>query len=169
VRKLFAIVAFACLLFLNVGYFVFYQLRLAEIKAEMKKEVLRSRRSELTRFKFSAKETASLEWEEDTEFRFKDEMYDVVSREDRGDTTTILCLSDKKENELKKLFANNLGKSTGKTSSAGMIKLLSAPYLFNDNVFLLIEELAAQQKTSFYLFNLPLYEPYVLIPPPKIC
>lgn len=51
-----------------------------------------------------AKQTESnleiFEWEHSREFRYKGEMYDVLSREEHGDTTYYSCIHDVKESGL---------------------------------------------------------------------
>ena len=41
-----------------------------------------------------------LEWEKDKEFRFNDNMYDVVSRKETTDSITFVCINDRKEKKL---------------------------------------------------------------------
>ncbi len=68
----------------------------------------------LVKFSFSLKEKDErIEWEEELkEFRYKDEMYDVVKAVVYGDSVTYFCLHDKDEGTLisnfDSLVKNNL-------------------------------------------------------------
>lgn len=59
---------------------------------------------ELTFFAFSKDDlkngTAGIQWMQEDEFRFDDEMYDIVKTETKGDSTYIHCIHDENESRL---------------------------------------------------------------------
>jgi len=168
VRKVFAIIAVGCLLLMNAGYIVLYYFRLAEVREEMHKELLSARKTELTTFIFTSEQVAGLDWEEDNEFRYQSEMYDVLQMQTDEGKTTILCLPDRKEKELREAYANNQSPSKKESSSTVILKLLQAPFLLTamPDVTCFYHE-----KECFILYhsNLISSSPSVITPPPKEC
>ena len=156
------------MLFLNAGYYVLYQVRLAEIKEGMRKEFLRTRRDEFTRFVFSSKETRHIEWEEENEFRYKGEMYDVVEMEKKGDQVIIVCIADKKEKALKEEFAKT-HQSPERSPCNSISKLLKAPFLVSLFPRQQFSSSPADTQHAFYLLAIPFLAHKVLTPPPKTC
>lgn len=71
-------------------------------------------KEELELLKFTkSEEEEQLEWEDSEEFEFNNEMYDIIVKEVKGDTTYYWCWRDTKETELNKklddLFVNGFG------------------------------------------------------------
>ena len=168
-RKLSAILALCCLLFLNAGYYFLYKCRLAEIKESVRKEILSSRKHELTKLTFSTEEIDQLDWEEKDEFRYKGEMYDVVSMEKKGDKVIIFCLTDKKEKALKQAFAETHRQAPDKNTSGSIFKFLKAPFLPTAFLVPPLTSSAAANIHSGFLFTIPSFAQLVLTPPPRAC
>lgn len=68
-------------------------------------------KKDLRRFALSVSqnEVESLDWHNDHEFRLYGKMFDIVSRETKGDTLYLNCLVDKKETELIVAYENGIG------------------------------------------------------------
>ena len=168
-RKFLTIIALCCLLFLVGGYHLLYQFRLAEIKSAVKKELLNARKTDLTKFVFTASGLASLEWESKTEFRYQNIMYDVVEVEKKDGKTVCWCLADTKETVLVDQYFKTQNSSSEKSPSQWLFKLLKAPFL---PVALLKSEMPLEKKlTPFspYSFSLLAAPVQVLTPPPRVC
>lgn len=56
---------------------------------------------ELVTLQFSEAELKQLKWEHEREFEYKGQMYDVVERKMKGDTTLFVCWWDHEETRLK--------------------------------------------------------------------
>jgi hypothetical protein len=82
--------------------FVKHQYDLHLHRSQVKREILNNLpEHELVYFEWSAEKWASLEWEHEFEFRFRDEKYDVVRRVDlENGLTGIWCWPDREEKEL---------------------------------------------------------------------
>jgi len=76
-------------------------MQLRQLKQEMKRNirVLRNSR-DLVEFAFDQHAFSNLEWEEENEFCFKGEMYDVVETREVNGKFMLLCIPDKKETQL---------------------------------------------------------------------
>lgn len=60
--------------------------------------------SELVFFSFSTEEASALEWEHDREFRYRDNMYDVVRKDTCEGRLEVWCWLDDEESALKRRF-----------------------------------------------------------------
>lgn len=168
-RKIFAITALCCLVFITTGYHVFFRLRIAEAKEEMRQELLQARESETTKLIFSQDQMKALGWDGPSEFLYNNEMYDVLKIETAGLQTIIWCVSDQKETSLVDSYLKTQKKSSEKNSSNTILKLVAAQFIAPVPSVLTTpdEEVAI----SFYHYHLllPRSAKTILIPPPKVC
>ena len=84
--------------------FVYLQVEKAGLKREIKWKMIGGLdQNELVLLKFSKEETKEkLQWEHSKEFEYNGQMYDVVSKEIRGDTIYYRCWWDHEETALNK-------------------------------------------------------------------
>ncbi|HEU4902335.1 MAG TPA: hypothetical protein VFT06_06060 [Flavisolibacter sp.] len=164
-RRLLAILLLCCLLFLTTGYHVLYRLRIAEAKREMKKTLLIAEKEDLVHFSFSPEELAELNWENNHEFFYRGEMFDVLEQKERSGRVIISCISDQKEKALVDAYLQT-GKSSSQQSTA-ILKLLTADYL---PAILPAMKKPVQQLTitrPFYRVFFRSWEKPTLTPPPQ--
>lgn len=78
------------------------QLQKWRVKHEVKAKLIQGLdKSELTHLTFSKSQIETeLDWEDDREFEYKGEMYDVIERHEKGDSVKFVCWHDKAETEL---------------------------------------------------------------------
>lgn len=76
-------------------------------------------------FRFTTEETQMLEWEDEHEFRYKGQMYDVVGQQKQDGNLMIRCIQDEKETALLNAFL----KTTKKNSGTYVLQLLIAPFV----------------------------------------
>ena len=78
------------------------QLQKWRVKHEVKAKLIQGiDKSELTHLTFSKSQIETeLDWEDDREFEYKGEMYDVIERHEKGDSVEVVCWHDKAETEL---------------------------------------------------------------------
>ena len=167
-RKFLAILAFCCLLFIVGGYSLLYQIRLNEIKADVKKELLRAQKSQLTELVFTDAEFALLEHEDEGEFRYADTMYDVVKIENKDGQVYCWCLPDKKETALVDHYLKTQNPSE-KSPSQSLLKLLKAPFLA---VTFSTPEVSCQNSATLFRDYASLLSALcrnTLAPPPRFC
>lgn len=113
---------------------------------------------------FSNKDDLQLNWENDHEFNFNGEMYDVIDKKITGNRSIIRCISDDKETKLVKEYQ----KTNHNHSSENIIQLIAAPFLLPPPFSIKKPERNAGSP-SFYLAQpLPQTSSPVLIPPPEI-
>jgi hypothetical protein len=100
-KKLFFISILSAFLFSSVGYSLLAELKKAMLKMEMRDKIRATiPLEECTKLALSDSESDKLEWEEEDEFSFKGELYDVIYREKTMDGSVFYCIKDTKENDL---------------------------------------------------------------------
>lgn len=103
-RKIFVILLLFSFIAPVVTTYVILRYQKKQVKKEVKKKIISGiDKEELVLLKFTEGEIKSqLEWEHSKEFQYKGEMYDVVEKEVRGDTTFFWCWWDSEETDLNK-------------------------------------------------------------------
>lgn len=149
------------------GYHLLFRFRIAEAKEEMKKELLSANKDEVTRLVFSAGEMEALHWEDESEFQYKNEMYDVLKVEQDKAQIIIWCISDKKETTLIDQYLAVNKQSSEKNTSGTFLKLLTAQFLPSKEVVLPSPNTIYQQNFPHYLCKIPIGETGIPVPPPK--
>jgi len=89
-------------LYITVGYTCSFFILRYKLKKEIKK-LIKSSLSEkdLEVIRINKTELQNIKWKErGKEFVYKNNMYDIVKIENRGDCTVYYCINDKKEKEL---------------------------------------------------------------------
>ena len=168
-RKLFAIIAVCCLLFVTGGYHLYFELRIVEAKRQMRKELLLVPKNNVTKLIVSEKEKEALQWEDRLELRYKDEMYDVIKMEEQNGQTIIWCISDKKETWLINQYLKTQKQSSEGNSSAEILKLLTVQFI--PAIVLSLAVPIQLKKQHFFDDQLktPSFLHLVPTPPPKVC
>jgi len=84
-----------------IGFHLIYQLQVAQLRVEMKKHIRSgARENAIIKFSFNKQQASQLEWEDGHEFRYMNEMYDVVEKKIVNGILIIRCIPDKKETAL---------------------------------------------------------------------
>lgn len=168
-RKITAIAILITFLFATVGYHFAFRIHLNHVKAQIKRSLRRSgSRRGVVELTFTASQAQQLEWEEEHEFRWQSEMYDVIEKRTEGDKVVIRCIADKKEKKLLEDYQNNTEKSQGwgKTSLA---KLITASYI-KPTITVPIVPQKSLSKNYFSFSSLLCFRPHTIFtPPPDVC
>lgn len=144
-----------------LAYYPFYLMKRAEIKREMKQYIKSDNyKKQLTVFTFDKKVYSLLEWEDrGKEFKYLNNMYDVVSKEMDGEKNiTIRCIQDKQEGKLlaflNKQSQENSSSIPTKHVAKRLFKMLSFIYLPIVDIIPQTQSLLAE--SDFYYFsNIP--------------
>ena len=133
--------------FNNFGYWFCFKMEQAGIKQEMFEKTKQALpNAELISLTIPLAESNTISWQDNNEFTYKGEMYDVVRTEKTVDNTIVYyCLSDAKEEALytnlnTHIKGNLYGdKSNGKHSN-DLLKLFSQTYFNNVQEFYFFEQ-----------------------------
>lgn len=145
-------------------------MRLAEVKKEMRAEVLSHDESIATRLVFTDNELKELQWEEESsEFVYRGEMYDVIKIQKDGGKTIVWCIDDRKETALITTYLKFHKQSPEKNPSNSLLKFLTIQ--FEPTAFCELTPLVSNHSFNYslYTFTLPFSEGSILLPPPKSC
>ncbi|MFD1551731.1 hypothetical protein [Putridiphycobacter roseus] len=129
---------------------------------------------ELTLLKFSKSEVASaLKWKHSKEFKFKGEMYDVVSKTETVDSIFFYCWWDKKETalnvRLQNLTFQLLDQQPFQKNKQKQLQHWSKQLFYTDRYIKDEFIFETQTKRNFFYDKvclLQFYDPH--IPPPKV-
>jgi hypothetical protein len=175
-KRLFGILLILILLVPYLGTYGWLQYKRHLVRKEIKTRIISGiDKKELILLKFSTAETSTnLRWKHPGEFEYKNQMFDVVKKEVRPDSTFYYCLNDQAESRfnkhLKMLVSDFLGQNPQKKENQKrLVKLFQSLYYAGSPEWnCRPPEIKHNQLTPNYLFD---YSPVLLspsVPPPKI-
>jgi hypothetical protein len=137
----------------------------------MKKNIgLWEKSTSLISFRFSSEEMRQLEWENDHEFNYKGQMYDVVELNNDKDSTIIHCVSDEKETQLiDAYFKIQHHQSTENQPLNYLIKLVNSQFVPPVCEYPPLLQKEITPSFTLYQFPFSLGFETVLTPPPRFC
>ena len=123
----------------------------------------------LTTIHVNFKEQDQLSWENETEFIYKHNLFDLVEKKETKDGLIITCLADKNEESLVKSFKNFNDQSyPSHTSSGSLLKLINQTFLTTETLTFNRIDNNKSLLTPQHTIHLPSQLRFVLIPPPKM-
>jgi hypothetical protein len=139
------------------------------LKADMKRHMQFMRSNdEAIEIHLNKSAASQLNWTEEEEFEWHGEMYDVVEKKFDKNILVILCIPDKKEDQLLSQYVNDIQKDQSHSKFA-LVKLVSIPFTA---VGFEMPERPAANIIHHYLpfYSLLLSFPHrVFSPPPEAC
>ncbi len=135
----------------------------------MKTQMLSTESREVTKLVFSNDQLKEISWEENTEFSYQDEMYDVIKLEKSNGKTIIWCLADKKETALVGQYLKSRKQSSEKNGSDQILKLLTTQFLPSTQKDFIVPLQLQQQIFNLYQLSIPAIANAIITPPPKVC
>jgi primosomal protein N' len=114
-----------------VGYFAIFCKEQSDIRAEIRLNIEKRKISETayTTIKIPLEQLEEIVWIDEHEFRYKGELYDLVSQKIENGLVTIVGLNDKKEEQLIKKYEKEEKKESNSPSSHKKRKLPTLEYL----------------------------------------
>lgn len=133
------------------------------MKASLQKQ---AQHEDVVLISLSKEDSKQFFWEDENEFRYKGEMYDVIEKKTEGGQIIIRCISDKKETSLLNEYQkNNKRSSTGST----IVQLITSHFVLPvDHCFNRPQKII---KNPFkeYSSSLQKLASAVVLPPPDVC
>ena len=121
---------------------------------------------ELTKIILSKTESNLLHWEDENEFRYRGEIYDVIEMKSTRDTMIFHCIADEKETALFNQYQkNNKRNGTG----SFIFQLITASYILPTHHLLQQPEKAIQSHFRHHSPSLKNPPSTVPQPPPNVC
>lgn len=176
-NKIFSFILLMLFIFNMSGIFIVFKIEQAFIRQEIKNKIKGGvPEDDLHLFVLSRYEYGALNWvREDIEFRYGNEMFDVVRSQFKSDSVYLYCINDKEETVLfarldSMIFENLNAKSKNKSHPLHYaIKLFKTSFIFTNDVFDISEYLVElKQKSECYILFYT--SPYLGVnyPPPNI-
>jgi hypothetical protein len=111
------------------------------------------------------------DWENENEFRFAGNMFDVIEKKHVGSKIILRCLEDKNETELLKAYEQLEKKQTqeGKNKTATFFQLLATVYVVTEITSIQQPRTNLFTPLSHLHFNLLQRSCEILTPPPRNC
>lgn len=115
-------------------------------------------------FSFDKNELQKTDWENDKEFEYKNEMYDVIEKTNVDGRLVIRCVSDENETAL----LNEYQKTNKQNHSESILQLLTASFLLPNNYFTLQPLTKTERLYANQSFPLQSLASSVALPPPDV-
>jgi hypothetical protein len=166
VRKLTSILLLICLGLTILGYHLVFNFQLAAVKSEMKEFLKTQRNNKDVVQIILSEENKQVYWEEENEFRFKGEMYDVVEKKQQGNQVIIRCIPDKKETALLNEYQKNNKRNS---SNSTIFQLITAQFVLPVDHSLEKPEKIMKRDFIDHSSSLLNNASTVFAPPPDVC
>ncbi|MGZ3888047.1 MAG: hypothetical protein ACXVBR_07450 [Flavisolibacter sp.] len=128
-KKFSAIVIFLCLFLTVLGYHLLFRIQLREIRLAMRKELSQAGQRKLRVLTFTSEQAALLEWENEKEFQYHEQMYDVQEKHWEGKQLVVRCLEDQKERTLREAYQKINRQHPDSPLQLSLLKLMHTPFL----------------------------------------
>jgi hypothetical protein len=171
--RLFAILLLSFFFFGLWGYIGVFKLEQYKVKKEIKKALKNSIPSEeLTRLSFASSDLKKIHWiKKEKEFIFRNQMFDVVRKEQAGDSIVFMCINDVQEKELYTKLEELMNKQNDKPkdNSGNTIKTTDLRlYCSEHSAFNFLPQTVSQILFSPLTPSLPEGFKAKFIPPPDL-
>lgn len=158
-NKIISVFLLILVFFLSEGYFIFFKLEQYEVKKEIKKQIKSNiPKSKLTLIKIAKnKEEQEIKWCEDAkEFRYKDQMYDIVITEKHQNFTYYYCIKDDKETELFAKLDILVNRKINNDKQSNNLKtifnILTCPFLIDTFVYSFLNISKINIYSNYFIF-----------------
>jgi hypothetical protein len=170
-------VSFILLFFLLVyigGYHLIYCLYQQGLKTEMKAFLQENKSSQFgTKLEFAVVSNKIIDenfsWEdENEEFRYHDELYDVVKIEKKQDKIVLICLKDKDENQLENQIKeiHKINKTGSSKNQQTNLKFFS-PFYFIKRSNHIVDFVVKNNLSNHFSLDLSYHFFDIQLPPPR--
>jgi hypothetical protein len=140
---------------------------MASVKSEMKAFLQKQKNhKDVVQIVLTNEQSRQVYWENENEFRFNDEMYDVIEKKICNNQIIIRCISDKKETTL----LNEYQKNNNRNSSNSVIaQLITAAFILPIDCSLQQPKKIIQKNFIDHSSSLQKLPSTIVLPPPDVC
>ena len=122
----------------------------------------------LTTIYWNFKDQDKITWDNESEFTYRHNLYDLVEKKETKDGVILICLADKNEESLIRSFNDfNDQSNPSQSSSVSLFKLINQTFLASENISLNTNEDSKALLTSYHRTDLASQLILILTPPPK--
>ena len=162
-------------LFLNiVGYHFIFQIQQHNIKEDMEEYLSKSENIlNATELKLPLNDISKLKWQDEKEFTYNGELYDVIQQKKVNGELIIQCIKDKKEthlvNDYTKISKETQGDPSSKNKSTVLLKLITGIFIKAEQPVVSLPSFIKKKNTNTLCDVLSFRSKEILIPPPQVC
>jgi len=172
-KRLTAVLFLSIFILQAFGYFFTYRLIKWHIHKEISTQISQGRyeSSAIACITLNEKQQASLIWEEENEFCYQEEWYDIVEVKQTGALTTYFCIKDNQESKLVSNF-NSISKNQDQHSSGNNFRYTLKK--LSDNYFSTLYSYTAHTFLEHIIFSSTSSSPAMPVflsiqdPPPEV-
>ena len=162
------------ILFLNIiGYHFIFQVQQYKVKEDMREHINSEDIRNATELRFSLADLTKLKWEDENEFTFNGEMYDVIQKNESNGELILQCIKDKKEthlvNNYAKLSKETQGDPSSKNKSTVLLKLITGIFIQTEQPVISLPSFINEKNENTLCDALSSRIKEILIPPPQNC
>lgn len=170
------IILLLLLAFQSAGYLLVFRIQQLRIKKEMKAKIKNGIADDqlvLLKILKTAKDDfpRSWKWIDEHEFRYEGDMYDIVRKQEKGDTVWYYCIPDEKESRLfanlDELINDSMSKAPERKKQNERLQRLFSHYYLQKYPDLSLLSQETEIEFSDYLFRLNSWICAPPLPPPK--
>jgi len=123
-------------------------------------------RKDVIEFSLKNKEASQLDWENDHEFSYNNQMYDLIEKKTDGDKLIIRCIADKHETELVNEYQKTRKRNQ---SNESVVQLITASFILPQTPS--VNQFEKAIRNQYFNYSSPLQgiSSLVLAPPPDVC
>lgn len=121
---------------------------------------------DVVQLSFKEDESKQLYWEDDQEFSFNGEMYDVIEKKRGGNILIIRCIPDKKETDLLKEYQKQ---NKHNSSNSTVFQLITTQFVLPVGYLIKPTERQIEIRYQDYSSSLQNIASTVILPPPDVC
>lgn len=125
-------------------------------------------KTHITEFHLTAEEAQQLNWDNDNEFSYKGQMYDVIEKKVQDGVLLIKCISDKNETALLDNYLSNQRNNSNNQPVSYLLKIVTNAFFRSSIICPTIPEKKLQNQFLFYSSQTCFINFPVPVPPPKI-
>lgn len=150
------------------GYYVYFVVRLAHLRNEMRVKLKEMPSEELNLFEFTTEEFNKVKVN-DAEIEVNGKMYDLARIESEGNRMKVYALHDETEDNLLAFIQEivNTAAEDNDPAPSEILNLITLDYLTEDALFI-AGKTVHQNHLTAYLDKLPTIEQRVETPPPRV-
>lgn len=132
------------------GYYIYFVVRMGQIRTEARKQLRHLPANQLTKFEFNEADFRSVRVD-DQEIKVDGKMYDIAVIEKSGNLLTVYAKHDKAEDDLLAFFKEVFDQASNdtQTSPSSLTKFMSLSYLVEPDLVILTGEMPVIHFTAF--------------------
>ena len=153
----------------SIGYHLVFRVQIGQLKSAMKRNLRqKTNRKDVVEFAFDQEEVQQIRWEDEAEFSWKGEMYDVVEKREVQGKLYVVCIADKLEKKLLAAYQRSMEHKESPAKTV-WIKLMTSHFTIIAGLLLLPDLVILIRRFPQWISRICLRVNAIFTPPPEVC